>query len=358
MEAVKVDARDNVPRTDDSAGPLIFFLVLVFFAVGAVAWHYFSRLIAPAPPPATVIPTDTELIQAPATTLPLSVPSAAVVTSYGYDDSGRYLVPLQSTASADPVATLKAQLNALDPAPGIERLLPGQTQLRDLRREGSLALCDLPSELFELLPGEGAAHGLLEALTHAITGLEGVTKVQFLIDGQVEDTTDGGIALGEPWTVRNPLNVLDGGRPGTTSGTFYFFDDTGRWLVPVTLAYSPGAAPLRSRLNRLMEGPPAGSDLKSVIPAQLSLESVEYDNATSILGLAWTTTEPPQSWGLFDPPHMMQAILQTLSEATPIRSVWMTINGQDVWTVESFAQHKSAISQYQLINPVSPPATP
>lgn len=357
LESVKVGARDNVPRTDDSAGPLIFFLLLVFVSVGAVAWNFFGRLIAPSQPPSGSAPSAAGgAADTTAVALALNRPATSPVVSYGYDPSGRYLIPLQVELpdAADPLQALRAELNADAPAPGVDRLLPGATQIRDLRQEGTLALCDLPSTVFDSLPGEGSQHGLLEALTRAITATPGIDKVQFLLDGQkVDSTPDGSISLADPWTITNPLNILDSG-VSVQQGTFFFLDSGKQWLVPVTLGFDPGPEPLRGRLERLMEGPPPGMDLAASVPSALSLDTVTFDAATGVLGIAFTTTDPPQEWGMYGPRRMTQAILATLAEETSIKAIWMTINDQDVWSVEGFAPYREQAAKTSFFNLIPP----
>jgi len=354
---VKVDARDNVPRTDDSAGPLIFFLVLIFLAVFAVAGNYFMRLISPPTPPSSVAPSAAGGGGGFApVALALNRPATPPVVSYGYDSSGRYLIPLQVelAGNGDPLLLLKRELNAAAPAPGVERLLPGSSQIRDLRREGNLALCDLPADALNNLPGESAQHGLLEALTRAITATPDVTKVQFLIDGQkVDSTPDGSISLAEPWTITNPMNILDSG-VSVKQGTFFFLDDGKQWLVPVTLGFDPGPDPLKGRLERLMEGPPPGLELQPSVPSALTLENVTFDAANGVLGIAFATNDPPQEWGLYLPRRLTQAILATLAEETKIKAIWMTINEQDVWSVEGFAPYRDQAAKTSLFNLISP----
>ncbi|MEO7995709.1 MAG: GerMN domain-containing protein [bacterium] len=351
MQSISPEARDNVPRTDDSAGALLIGMLLVLLAVGGVAWHYLKRFLtstpAPTAQPQPILPTN------PTTLEELTLRPEPVTTLWTHDASGQYLIPVHLPHSTtDPLTDLRQHLNDPIPPEGTTRVLPGASLIRDLRREGDLALVDLAPGALEGNGGEAGTQSLLEALTRSVTGIEGITRVQFLVDGKADAMTPNGVSLADPWTVAdlNPPNTL-ATTAGSASGTFYFFDTSRRWLVPVTLAYDPGSTPLESALRRLWEGPPAGSGLAPSVPRQVTLDEVAFNALTGRLELRLSSIDPPQSWGLYAPAKMLEAVVLTASQVVAVKKLAVTINDQDIWSVEPFADARTAVSEIQSFNP-------
>ncbi|HYE79148.1 MAG TPA: GerMN domain-containing protein, partial [bacterium] len=190
LRSIPQEARDGIPQGDDSAGALIFGLLMVLVAVGFVGWHYLRRFLGPTVPPARIEPASPEISQLTHLPLVQSVP----LTVYAFDDSGIYLVPLQVEAASpdQELAILRKALEAASTPDGLGRLLPGDTRLRDLRREGPLAIVDLPQEALAQAGGATGQQVLLEGLTRAVTSVPGITQVQFVVDGRSVAYTDAG----------------------------------------------------------------------------------------------------------------------------------------------------------------------
>lgn len=353
LRSIPQDARDGVPQGDNSAGALVFGLLMVLVAVGFVGWQYVKRLLGPAPAPVATEPAAPNISQL--NHLPLI--QSSPLTLYAFDGSGQYLVPLQLdvTGADQSLAALREALNGSDTPPGLERLLPGDTELRDLRREGPLAIVDLPAAALSQAGGATGQQQLLAGLTRALTSIPGVTKVQFIVDGHPVAHTDAGVALDEAWTV----DGLDGLNPvaadGGARGTFFFLDADGRYLVPTQLPIGSPETTMQTMLERLIEGPPPGTQLKAVWPEGLVLHELEYQPDSRKLILDLETNDPVQNWGLYRPALLIKAVVLTLRELDPISHLALRVNGEDVWSSGPFAEIRPEAARIDMYNPVALP---
>jgi len=141
-------------------------------------------------------------------------------------------------------------------AKGLNTLLPAGVELT-LRigddKTATLNIIGLPE-----YPDAASEAAMVTGVAQTLLEFASIDRVQFLFDGEVQDTLPQGTPVAEPRT-SSDLNA-DPGDVATSTGTplngmtLYFPNGSGSLYVPVT-RYIEGVATLESALTELLRGP-------------------------------------------------------------------------------------------------------
>jgi Sporulation and spore germination len=114
---------------------------------------------------------------------PEEVPGGTVVQLYFVEDD-RLVEVDREIASDDPRPVIESLLQGLaaDDPSSAETLIPADTAVNDVRREGSILVIDLNEGITSIRGPE--QRQALAQLVFTATGLEGVTGVQFFVNGE------------------------------------------------------------------------------------------------------------------------------------------------------------------------------
>ncbi|MGM0651890.1 MAG: GerMN domain-containing protein [Bacillota bacterium] len=80
----------------------------------------------------------------------------------------------------------------------LSRVIPEETELRDVTLENGVAYVDFSEELLQAEVGSEAEAVLVDSIVKTLTQLEEVESVQILVEGEIVETIAGHIAVDEP----------------------------------------------------------------------------------------------------------------------------------------------------------------
>lgn len=168
-------------------------------------------------------------------------------TVYVADQNG-FVVPLQvKIEKTDQIAlgTLKQLItggsgDASLVSSGFQNVLPKGTEIRGISINDGVAKVDLTKQA-NSFDSALAEQRMVEGIVWSLTGLDGIKKVQLMIDGHVQPTLKNGTPVGEPISRANGINlqVMSNVSPSqSTAVTLYFLgksnDAKFSYLVPMT----------------------------------------------------------------------------------------------------------------------------
>lgn len=149
------------------------------------------------------------------------LPASPVVLYFGTDDAQgvagevRWLPRTGGTSEGQ----IEVIVNALIEGPRSPHLVPSippGTELRSVRREGDLVILDFSGHVAANHPG-GSAGELVTvySVVNTLTEMDGVRRVQWLVDGRVVESLAGHIDLSRP-IARNEGMIVEPGEEEVT----------------------------------------------------------------------------------------------------------------------------------------------
>ena len=260
--------------------------------------------------------------------------ASKVSTIVYYQDNYGYLVPVMcSVPMEDGIA--KATLNMMVQSVGndmqaarlgLRTVLPENTKI-DLDIANGLARIDLSKEVLDMADAAAEAN-MVSAIVQALTEVDTVDRVQFLIDGQKREKLPHGTPVGGEFT-RGDINP-ESAEPtlslaSSSPVTLYFPADSGSVIVPVTrmVRSSPD---VNTAVLELAKGPGNPDMLESVVPAGCGLIDVKVENGVAKLDFTGEFVDLVQN---SDGGRMaLKALVLTCTQFDGIDSVEIYVDGQ------------------------------
>lgn len=135
--------------------------------------------------------------------------STIKVKLYFADSAGRCLVPEEREVKDDGLseeAVVVSELIRGTDNKELVSLIPKDTKLVSVKREGDVCTVDLSREFNEAANGGATGSTLcLYSLVNSLTSIDGIDEVQFLIDGEKQEIF-GSLIFDEPFTADESYN--------------------------------------------------------------------------------------------------------------------------------------------------------
>ncbi|HHP50847.1 MAG TPA: hypothetical protein ENM97_03055 [Moorella mulderi] len=207
------------------------------------------------------------------------------VLLYYLSQDGAYLVPvtLKLTPTREVAKSAVERLLAGISAEGLQRAFPEGVKLRDVftLEDRETVYVDLTREVLHM--GKDQAERAIKSLVLTLTELEGVKRVQVLVEGEKLDSI-GGVPVGEP--LSRPSSINDLLPPGQNRGVqVYFADPQALFLIPVTVPPVGGEGP-KGAVLALLAGPPPGSGLSRTVWPGTRLLAFHLEGSTAVVDLS------------------------------------------------------------------------
>ncbi len=256
-------------------------------------------------------------------------PGAAWVTIYLVQ--GEYLVPV--TVRRDEADTLPRQaIDALlewNAPEWAVSLFPVTTEIHDVRQEGDLVIVDFSSETMSGFTGGTLGESLLlQSLIWTMTSLEGIERVQVLVDGHIEEAAFGHADTAKPLVRPAALNV-EQAKTAENMGylRLWFMDPQAMFAVPVSRPVPTDRINYRSALDELLKGPEAGSTLLSPFPEGTAIRSITHENKTCTVDFSQEFVSNYPGGSALER-MILQSLVLTLTEFDDIEEVVLTVEGE------------------------------
>ncbi|ASS74894.1 hypothetical protein CIG75_07800 [Tumebacillus algifaecis] len=176
---------------------------------------------------------------------------------------------------------------------GFRNLLPEGSQIRGISVNDGVAKVDFTKEVNALKNGEDE-QAMVDAVVWSLTGLENINKVQFMVEGHIQNTLKNGTPVGDPISRANGINLqmTSNLSPSqTTALTLYFEgksnDANFAYLVPVTRMVPKQAEQnmIELTMAELAKGPNTAA-LEPVISPDLKLSKSDVKDKVATLDFA------------------------------------------------------------------------
>ncbi|MBS4535351.1 GerMN domain-containing protein [Clostridium sp. D2Q-14] len=211
---------------------------------------------------------------------------------------------------------------------GLEPLLPEGSEVLGMSIDEESGLCKVNFSK-EILNTEDKVEEvvLVNGLVYTLTEFPTISKVQFMIDGEVKETMTYGTDINDP-IERRDINLVDSNEgdskivvyyKGTTDGEYEYY-------VPVTETVASQSPDMKIALEELFNGAPESSGLYTDIPAGVELQGVELNDGIVTIDLSESSKEKISSQSTFD--SMTKNIALTLEQFNEIEKLEILINGE------------------------------
>ncbi len=271
----------------------------------------------PVPPPTNTPvppPTNTPVPPALNTGTNSETGQEMPLTLYFADSSGSTLVPIQrqTRVVGMRVATTAMQELIAGPSGTLTRLVPADTSILDIQRDGDTVMVNLNRH-----PGSDLSFCAI-ALT--LSEFEGVSYVEILINGQMIGLGGNNQPISRASCFQYTNSIIDEPDPGEVMPlTLYFADSSGSRLVSIQRQTRVvGMRVATTAMQELIAGP--SDTLTRLVPADTSILDIQREGDTVMVNL----NRHPGSDLSFC------AIALTLSEFDGVSYVDIRINGQTV----------------------------
>ncbi|MEW5957495.1 MAG: GerMN domain-containing protein [Chloroflexota bacterium] len=210
---------------------------------------------------------------------------ASAVSLYLVDETGQYLIPVSRRVPAaeqnDPRRALEALIAGPQAGPELRAVLLPQTRLLDFEVVAGTARVNLAAPAFATDPPRQA----IDALRFTLTEFPSITAVELALDGQPVDAQGNLAAQVTP--LPRPAAINSTEEPSGQAVTMYYgYGPDRSMLAPVTRYLPVGANLIEQAMQQLLAGPPPGSGLISVIPADVHLLKAGLEQGVAFVDLS------------------------------------------------------------------------
>jgi len=210
---------------------------------------------------------------------------ATALSLYFVDEAQQYLLPVSrrvsETEQHDPLRALESLIVGPQAGPELRGVLYPDTQILNFEVVDETAVINLTPPAFAT---HNPAHAI-DAIRLTMTEFDGITAVSLTLDNQPIDAqgniVDKPIELSRPAAINAGEEVV-----GTAVIMHYGYGPNPELLVPMT-RYLPDADNMVAQTTKhLLAGPPANSNLVSVIPSDVYLLDATLDQGIAFLDLS------------------------------------------------------------------------
>ncbi|QEK12957.1 GerMN domain-containing protein [Crassaminicella thermophila] len=216
---------------------------------------------------------------------------------YYKDDKG-FLVPvMRKIPWTEGRGIAKAALRAMIDNPanrqdiaelGLSPVIPANTEIRGMSIHEGLCKVDFTSDFLNCFSKE-EEEALVKAVVYTLTEFPTIDRVQFMVDGKIQNRLQYGTTIANAVT-RKDINYV--GKTPSDNKVVVYYEGTVNGLetyfVPVTKAIEKNDSSVNvlDALDALVEGPPKGLGLYSEIPEGTRVVSVDVNDSVACINLS------------------------------------------------------------------------
>ncbi|HEX9744552.1 MAG TPA: GerMN domain-containing protein [bacterium] len=233
----------------------------------------------------------------------------------------------------------------------LARVYPANIPVPVVRTSGRTAVIDLPAEIQSHLTGSTRTDHFFDALTLTVEAAGECSEVRITIGGEQIEATGDGYILNEPFKPPVHLNeVVNSGLESDFEwATVYFLDQTGSYLIPLSLQFESGLSLPEQAVSAILESPPreAVEGPMRVCPPGYGLEQLTIENGTAAANI--TVPNPQTAFMGPDITLFRRALYLTLHGCCGIEDVEVLLNGRNAESYARFGAFES-LSDWDCIN--------
>lgn len=213
---------------------------------------------------------------------------------------------------------------------GLLPLIPAGTKIHGISVNEETGLCkvDFSEDILNIESTEDEEN-LIKGIVYTLTEFSNIEEVQIMVEGKIIPKLKNGLAIAEP-LARENINLLGKLEEARSKVIVYFKDDSGGqydYYIPVTIPTMAQTSNIGSALDALFQGPPAGSNLATDLPINISLEGVDIKDGTAYVDLSSADNADINDRVLG---KLMKNIGLTLREFKEIENLELMVDGKVV----------------------------
>ncbi|MBL0387144.1 GerMN domain-containing protein [Tumebacillus sp. ITR2] len=215
---------------------------------------------------------------------------------------------------------------------GLQNVLPKGTQIKGVSINNHVARVDFSKDVLNYKTEE-QEHAIVDAVVWSLTGIEGISKVQFIIDGKAQPTLKNGTPISDAISRDNGINlqVANGVTPSNATKLTLYFSGANQegnfsYLVPVTriVPKSDSSKMVELTMAELAKGPNVDG-LEAVVQPTLKLQKSDQKDKVAVLDFG---NDFQVSSGTNAEKNMVNSIVLSVAANTGVQQVQFTVNGK------------------------------
>jgi len=280
-------------------------------------------------------PPDDEFIDLPGNNDPGTSGEGRSTILYVADMQGKFVLPINFDVVWEEGIAKAVVRHLVEGGPaqqylttkGLKAVLPAGTKILGMTvTETGNCIVDFSEEI--LMTADDVHEQLiLDALTYTLTEFSTIDSVTIWVKGKALSKMPHGTLVDSVLTRERGVNSTSSIKGTGSAVTIYLRMDSlagGRFLVPVTRPVAFAADLVASALEQLVGGPATDSGLTAVMPTTTRVQQLSMEGNTVVVDF---------SSDLADSDNLevaVAAVVLTLTDLPNIKSVKMTIGGQEI----------------------------
>ncbi|PWK15842.1 GerMN domain-containing protein [Tumebacillus permanentifrigoris] len=216
---------------------------------------------------------------------------------------------------------------------GLHNVLPKGTQIKGVAINNHVARVDFSKDVLNY-KSAAEEQAIVDSVVWTLTGIEGISKVQFAVEGRTQATLKNGTPIADAISRENGINLQvskDVSNPtNATKLTLYFTGANPQgdyaYLVPVTriVPKADASKMVDLTLAELAKGPNAAG-LEAVVQPTMKLQKSEQKDKVAMLDFG---DDFQVSSGTTAEKNMVNSIVLSVAANTGVQQVQFTVNGK------------------------------
>lgn len=209
-------------------------------------------------------------------------------------------------------------------------LIPSGTKIIGMTVDDETGLCKVDfSKEIKNVESKEEEENMIKGIVYTLTEFSSIEKVQLMVEGEILNSLNHDVAIGEA-LAREDINLIGDKENSSSKVVVYYTDSDDEYFVPVTIPTLAPVSNVYSALDKLFNGPPEGTNLKSNIPLSVKLQGVEVKEGIAFVDIISDDRSSLSDEGLLN--GMLKNIGLTLKEFQDVQSVELLIDGEIINT--------------------------
>jgi germination protein M len=244
---------------------------------------------------------------------------------------------------------------------GLHNVLPKGTQIKGVAINNHVARVDFSKDVLNYKTA-AEEQAIVDSVVWTLTGIEGISKVQFAVEGRTQATLKNGTPIGDAISRENGINlqVAKNINPSNATKLTLYFTGANQqgdysYLVPVTriVPKADAGKMVDLTLAELAKGPNA-EGLEAVVQPTLKLQKAEQKEKVAMLDFG---DNFQVSSGTVAEKNMVNSIVLSVAANTGVQQVQFTVNGKAPTAKTAAAKPDMNVAKHglDLTKPVTAP---
>jgi spore germination protein GerM len=272
---------------------------------------------------------------------------AGCIPVYYYDNEAQFFVPvhLPLPNESDPIDVRAGKIINMiiagPPTDDLSGVIPEGVTVNSVKVDKNMVIVDFSKQILDYGGGAAWEKGIVQSIVLSLTELPGITKVQFLVNGEKIEYLPEGTEISQPLSREGGPNSSEYLPEGKSAGYMYYLDKSEKFLVPVYWTWDGSQNDPLAKLTALYQSPPPplSNSLMSVAPNGTSIVKCEITNDTLLLVINHQDFATAFSGR---PPDMfLKATILTLYQMKPFTQLDIRVGSESeslpIWSFSSFA---------------------